>query len=172
MSFEKYNLKFQYHCLTGPAKIDSDGEHWYRNGKKHRTGGPAFIGNDGLLEWYQYGKLHRVGGPAVEDGYHQEWWVKGKTHRIGAPAVYFGERKEWWVDGEIHREDGPAIEDVDCLEWRIEGKLHRQNGPARITIGNKGRLFYQWWINDIRFSPEKEKILNTWWKSKYGEQFK
>lgn len=56
--------------------IGPDGtKEWYRNGKRHRDGGPAIEWFDGTKVWFQNGQLHREDGPAYEgrdgdDQYH------------------------------------------------------------------------------------------------------
>ncbi|MEZ0224982.1 MAG: hypothetical protein ACAH83_10540 [Alphaproteobacteria bacterium] len=39
---------------------------WWRDGKRHRDGGPAIEWFDGTKVWFQHGKLHREDGPAYE----------------------------------------------------------------------------------------------------------
>lgn len=67
-------------------------EYWYKNGRKHREGGPAstFYTHDGgkYEEWYRNGKRHRGGGkPAYVEWNHlgekigEEWWVHGTRIR-------------------------------------------------------------------------------------------
>lgn len=64
-------------CTTLP-----DGRKEWRNsdGKLNRGNDePAIIGADGTKIWYRNGARHRVGGPAVmhADG-SDEWWIYGK----------------------------------------------------------------------------------------------
>lgn len=67
-------------------------EYWYKNGRKHREGGPAsmFYTHDGgkYEEWYRNGQRHREGGkPAYIEWNHlgekieEEWWVHGMRIR-------------------------------------------------------------------------------------------
>lgn len=56
---------------------------WFRNGKKHRSAGPAEKNDrSGYEAWFQNGLLHREGGPAVT---HKtgvtEYWKNGKLIR-------------------------------------------------------------------------------------------
>jgi hypothetical protein len=53
---------------------------WFKNGKKHRECGPAYVNNN-YMSWYKNGKLHREDGPAVEwyNGY-KEWWFNGVVY--------------------------------------------------------------------------------------------
>jgi hypothetical protein len=61
--------------------IESNGNQYWlgKDGKYHRTDGPAYIWADGSMSWYEDGKLHRTDGPAFIDinGY-KEWYVNGK----------------------------------------------------------------------------------------------
>ena len=60
--------------------VDSYGnKHWYLNGKRHRTDGPAVEQADGYKAWYLNGKPHRTDGPAVEgaNGY-KVWYLNGE----------------------------------------------------------------------------------------------
>ena len=78
-----------------------------------------------------------------------------------------GNNKYYYKKGTkiLHREDGPAIEWSDGFKaWYINGECHRVNGPA-IELANGDRY---WYINGKRLSPEKETILNEWWKKKNG----
>jgi len=54
-------------------------EHWYQNGKLHRTDGPAAIYVYGTEYWYLNGEKHRTDGPAVTwaDG-EERWYQNGK----------------------------------------------------------------------------------------------
>jgi len=53
------------HRTSGPAIIHLDGtKYWYKDGKLHCTSGPAFISSDGTKYWYKDGKLHCTSGPA------------------------------------------------------------------------------------------------------------
>jgi hypothetical protein len=75
---------------------------WYKNGLRHRLGGPAVMLPDGSTLWYKEDKLHREGGPAIE---------------------YANGSKEWYKEGKIHREDGPACEYANGYkEWWYEDK--------------------------------------------------
>jgi hypothetical protein len=39
---------------------------WWRDGKRHRDGGPAIEWFDGTKVWFQHGQIHREDGPAYE----------------------------------------------------------------------------------------------------------
>ena len=59
-------------------KYPDGAEHWLKNSKFHRRGGPARTFSDGDEWWYKNGKLHRNGGPAIirVDG-SEEWYLNG-----------------------------------------------------------------------------------------------
>jgi hypothetical protein len=64
--------------------IESNRNRCWRNnkdGKYHRTDGPAIIWENGLQEWYNNGVLHREDGPAViyPDRY-QGWCINGRRY--------------------------------------------------------------------------------------------
>lgn len=49
---------------------------WYRNGERHRDGGPAYITPEGHQEWYQNGRRHRDDGPAITWPNGKEAWYQ------------------------------------------------------------------------------------------------
>ena len=57
---------------------EEETQRWYKNGKLHRTDGPAVIYENGTQRWYQNNKLHRTDGPAVifPDG-EKLWYLNG-----------------------------------------------------------------------------------------------
>ena len=64
-------------------EINEDGDrHWYLNGKRHRTDGPAIEYVDGTKYWWLNGELHRIDGPAVEyaDG-NRFWFLDGVEYK-------------------------------------------------------------------------------------------
>jgi hypothetical protein len=115
-----YMIRFGY-----SVEIKCNEIRWMRNGKLHRTDGPAIIRTDGMQEWYKDGLLHRADGPAIirADG-TQAWYVNGKLHRTDGPAViYANGSQEWYINDRLHRTDGPAIIHVNgSQEWFIHGK--------------------------------------------------
>lgn len=54
-------------ALSGFIEVRDNGAVIYydRDGKHHRSNGPAAIQPDGTETWSQHGKLHRTDGPAV-----------------------------------------------------------------------------------------------------------
>jgi hypothetical protein len=53
---------------------NKDGVFYFKDGKLHRTDGPAYEGTNGDKEWYIDGKLHRTDGPAYERADGSKWW--------------------------------------------------------------------------------------------------
>ena len=65
--------------ITYNVIVENDGtNHWYLNGKRHRTNGPAVECADGTKAWWLNGNRHRTNGPAVECASGtKEWWLNG-----------------------------------------------------------------------------------------------
>lgn len=92
------------------VKVLEDGTTlWYKNGKLHRTDGPAVEYKNYCKFWYRNGKLHRLDGPAIEQGHIKIWYKNGKQHRTNGPAIEYGECKIWYKNGIFQREEGPKI---------------------------------------------------------------
>jgi hypothetical protein len=108
-----------------------------KDGKPHRTDGPAYEGVDGGKVWWVNGKLHRTDGPACEwtDG-KKEWHVDGKRHRTDGPAIEWADGSKWWyVNGKCHRTDGPAYEDVDgSKSWWVGGRQYSKEEFNKLTF--------------------------------------
>jgi hypothetical protein len=86
--------------------------------------------------------FHNPDGAAVETKACKSWRLNGRYHRLDGPAFeYSNGAKEYWVNNKLHRLDGPAVLNTD--------------GAAN-----------EWWINGVRQSPEKEKLLNIWYSNK------
>lgn len=106
------------------------------NGQFHRQDGPAYDDTDGTVAWYRNGKLHRDGAPAWvnETTESEQWWFNGLLHRHDGPARTTGPNgdiTEWWLHGQAHRENGPAYVEVGgSAAWYRNGVLHREDGPA------------------------------------------
>lgn len=79
----------------GTIRTEDDGDVWYKkNGRFHRTDGPAIIYSDGTECWYQNSKLHRIDGPAITYRgmpQHGEYWVHGKNFSKKEFEKHFGE---------------------------------------------------------------------------------
>lgn len=139
------NQQGEFHSLTQPALAWHNGnKSWYKNNLWHRDGGPAVISPDGEL-WMKQGKPHRTDGPAKDwkDG-GKEWFLEGDRHRDDGPAIENPDGSyEYWVLGAQHREDGPATKDSSGREtWYINGELHREDGPA-VTNSRGYQGFYK-----------------------------
>jgi len=78
-------------------------KRWYKEGMRHREGGPAVEYVSGEKHWYKEGMRHREGGPAVEYSNGAKLWYKeGKLHREDGPAIEHADgRKEYWKNGRI-----------------------------------------------------------------------
>ena len=108
------------HRESGPAvEYTNDGtKFWYRNGKLHRTGGPAIVYKGGHKEWYRNGRLHRTDGPAIIDDCGGKYWYQNnQLHRTDGPAIeYACGNTYWYINGEelseaeIHAATQPVVE--------------------------------------------------------------
>lgn len=129
----KWNSQIRYYRNTvfhrddGPAIIrylDTGERHyWYKEGRKHREGGPAeyTVGRDEYA-YFMEGMIHRNDGPANVGVNFVEYRQYGGLHREDGPALIQkkpsgGTREVWCKNGKIHREDGPAIIDGGESEW-------------------------------------------------------
>jgi hypothetical protein len=149
--------------------IDPDGDKtWWKDGKRHRTDGPAVERANGDKHWIVDGEYHHTDGPSSEwcDG-SKAWHVNGLRHRTDGPAIeHANGDKEWWVNGQLHRIDGPAITQTNDGNgiWRyINGHFYRTNRPA------EAHHKYKWWYIDDRLhranGPAIENADGTteWW---------
>jgi hypothetical protein len=104
--------------------VDEDGDrHWYLNGKRHRTDGPAVEYADGTRRWYVNDQLHRSDGPAIE-------WANGSRF--------------WHVNGQLHRADGPAIEWADGTHewWLNDQRLTFAKWICKLNCSDRERLVF------------------------------
>ena len=64
---------------TGLVTYPGGSKEWYKDGKPHRLGKPAWEWSTGLIFWYREGKQHRTDGPACSwvDSTKQ-WFVENK----------------------------------------------------------------------------------------------
>ncbi len=82
----EYTDQYNFTVLVGgttwkyESEIDASGDkHWYLNGKRHRTDGPAIVYADGTKHWYLNGKRHRTDGPAyVHANGAKCWWLNNR----------------------------------------------------------------------------------------------
>jgi hypothetical protein len=95
--YTSYMLDNQLHREDDlPALVHSFGfKYWYRHGKVHREGGPAYISIDCII-WYKDGLYHRTDGPAVicYDG-SCTWWQNGKRLVVADTTDYTSIFKYW-----------------------------------------------------------------------------
>lgn len=94
-------IKLLSQGFTGIIKYSNGGKHYFSNGLRHRTDGPAIEWHDGSEQWWLNDKIHRADGPAYScwDG-SKSYYKHGLRHRIGGPAVdNINGGKEWWIEG-------------------------------------------------------------------------
>src|SRR5690606_13282209 len=72
---EDSDITTKYTCDIASEGANGDKE-WYKNGNRHREGGPAVEWANGDKEWYKNGNRHREGGPAVERANGDKEWYK------------------------------------------------------------------------------------------------
>ena len=91
------DIKLEYWC---------DGwKCWYRNGMRHREGGPAIIG-PGTEEYWYNGMLHRQDGPAIINDECTAYYQNNDLHRLDGPAlIYPCGDMHWYRYGEFIRSD-------------------------------------------------------------------
>lgn len=115
---------------------------WFKNGKLHRTTGPAYISYD------KYGTIFK-----------KMWYFNGKLYRKGAPATIFYwdemiEKEIWYQNDLVHRNDGPAVVDyrkngLKVLEqWFEDGKQQRKDGPAWVRYCDNCSKIEEIWYHD------------------------
>jgi hypothetical protein len=75
-SFHEENPSF-----TGCLELSNGHRAWYKDGKAHRVGKPAYTTPDGGEDWNINGQFHRENGPAIikPDG-TKHWLLKGKSY--------------------------------------------------------------------------------------------
>lgn len=71
-------LDIDGNVLTVSTDFLKNKSYYNSKGQRHRLDGPAIEFKDGSYAWYKNGKLHRRGGPAYFDGIEYEWWYNGK----------------------------------------------------------------------------------------------
>ena len=78
------------------------GEENPRKKVMHRIYGPAYVSQKYDIEaWYKDGKFHRIGGPAYRHKNNYVWFKDGELHRLDGPAVNVaGHPKEYWIGGQ------------------------------------------------------------------------
>jgi len=95
MNYEKYDV----------LVYENGDVEWYKNGRRHRTNGPAIEWRDGTRKWYRDGELHREDGPAIvyRNGVEQ-WFLKGVQYSEKVFNDKINEKSS--CDGKIVEIDG------------------------------------------------------------------
>ena len=118
-----------------------------KDGKLHRSDGPARIWADGSKEWYINDKLHREDGPAIidADGY-KAWYINGKLHRTDGPAAIWSDGiHEWWINDTYYGNgDKPPQEWLDA-GGKYEDLFERSRAE---TLDRHGRIKVNRWGSD------------------------
>jgi hypothetical protein len=152
-----------------------------RNGKKHKSDGPAVVYANGDVEYWYEGKLCRIEDetlPAVDKVDLKKWYTGGVPHRVGGPAIiayknvdwreahelnlyiytsvfscYEGGYEMWMKNGKRHRVGGPATVSSTGNEgaWYLHGLGHRINGPILCADGDS-----KWFFKDNSYKTEAE----------------
>ncbi len=138
---------------------------YYRNGKLHRTDGPAVIYESGKMKYYRNGKLHRTNGPAVEYkdfnnkseelAYNLSPNVNGSENESSIHTPTLVDRISYDQDLKLHKENikaekivtdenKPAIDIFETKRWcNKDGKLHRDNDLPAIVYHTGSKLWYK-----------------------------
>ena len=127
-----------------PAYLSASGntKKWYKFGDLHREGDqPAIEWEDGGSEYYKNGQRHRDGGPAViRANGDLDWYQNGKLHREDGPAlVRPNGRNEFWLDGQQNVE-GRAVEEKVKEEVRIKEEFDEAAREAEMTESKRQAL--------------------------------
>ncbi|MEY3411512.1 MAG: Celeribacter phage [Bacteroidota bacterium] len=118
--------------ITYTVNVYANGrKEWYKDGKLHRSDGPAVEWTNGDKKWYINDKLHRSDGPAVEwiNG-DKAWYINGKLHRTDGPAIEYSDgHKEWYKDGNQLSEEkfNKTKNTFDGKVVEIDGKKYKLN---------------------------------------------
>jgi hypothetical protein len=119
-----------------------------RNGKQHRSNGPAVEFSNGDAEFWYEGKLCRIEDeslPAVDTAKLKKWYTGGVPHRKGNPAIIATEKIDW----RHPHETGTYIftPEYEYYEggyemWMENGKKHRIGGPTVVSATGKGGSWF------------------------------
>ena len=109
--------------------------------------------------YYKDGKLHRIGGPAYKLYYANSkaigielYCIEGKKHREDGPAYisYYEDgqisSEQYYKNGKLHREDGPAViknNDNGSIKEELyyqNNKLYRSEGPVAVYYDKNGNI--------------------------------
>lgn len=150
-----------------------------RNGKNHRSDGPAVVYANGDVEYWYEGKLCRVQDetlPAVDTMDLKKWYTGGVPSRVGGPAIiaykkvdwrhphetnaykwtetrwyYEGGYEVWMENGKYHRIGGASVISSTGIEgsWDLRGLGHRIEGPLTLPDGGKA-----WYFKGTKYETE------------------
>lgn len=130
----RMTLRGVLHRKNGPASISyinnvAISESWYKNGKKHRIGGPAVIlrhenGKKNIEEWFENGVQHRINGPAS---------IIYEKERIRNNWFIYGEHKLYTLVFILKDENG----DVNFKEWIEHDIKNITSCPASVLNEQK-----------------------------------
>lgn len=148
-----YRLGDVKHRLDGPAlRRDCGITIWYRNGKYHRSGGPAFFRKlpRATSEKYRHLEPDRHGrrSPEGREQWLEAWFEDGALHRLDGPALRWQDGTEEWLQNGYHHRIGlPAVAGADGLrEWHqlaADGSMPAPNRPFDIRGTIRGRNFFR-----------------------------
>lgn len=87
--------------------IDSRGNKFWKlpNGQLHREDGPAIEWVFGAKIWYKNGLKHREGGPAYIRGNIKQWFVNGELHRTNGPAHQSNFDNLYYIEGVFYEKE-------------------------------------------------------------------
>lgn len=131
----------------------------YKNGVRHREGGPAVIGSNGQFYWFE-GKEHRTDGPSEEysSGY-KRWHLYGRSvSEEQFNLISFLKNDLIWKDiaswdycsDIVYNKENSTVQfklNKNLYNYK-NGKLHCESGPARILDGCIG----EYWLDGKRYS--------------------
>jgi hypothetical protein len=187
---EYRNKTGELHNDNGPAVIINtaplhESYYYYKNGKLDRDDGPA-------IRCLYNCQCHQYAEEQCPDEcfMHREWYKKGVLHNDNGPAYIKIEPYQrskiiiWYQHGKMHNLYGPSyiLQNSDGYRysgfkiWYCKGRKHRFNGPTMYTIFSDDDSPTEWYINDIRCTPEyileyqralKFKYFHFWYEKIY-----
>ena len=93
-------------------------QNWYKDGKRHRTDGPAVLYTNGTQFWYKEGERHRTDGPAaVRTNGSEAWYINGKPHRTDGPAVVYADGTQHWYINDKKLTEQEILEIQESMEF-------------------------------------------------------
>ena len=120
----KRTVLVENEIMTEPiCKTYANGtKHWWLNGNRHRSDGPAIEYANGYKAWFLNGKRHRTDGPAVEcsDG-TKHWYLNGKLHRTDGPAIEWPNgTKQWFLNDKYVSMEDVITDPKEQFWWRMK----------------------------------------------------